>query len=66
MQQHLRDRVQPERDAERGSRAAAHNSAFARARVPGPARSATSRAKAAACGGTDDGCHRATWAAASA
>jgi hypothetical protein len=41
------------------SRAAAHSSAFARARVPGPARAATDRANEAAAGGTDDGCQAA-------
>jgi hypothetical protein len=38
------------------SRAAAHSSAFARARVPGPARAVTWRAKQAARGGTETGC----------
>ena len=41
------------------SRAAAHNSAFARTRVPGPARPATDRANEAAAGGTDGGCQAA-------
>ena len=41
------------------SRAAAHSSAFARARVPGPARAATDRANEDAAGGTDDGCQAA-------
>ena len=41
------------------SRAAAHSSAFARARVAGPARAATGRANEAAAGGTDDGCQAA-------
>jgi len=38
------------------SRAAAHSSAFARARVPGPACAATDRANEAAAGDTDGGC----------
>ena len=47
------------------SRPAAHSSAFARARVPGPARSATDRANDMACGGIRDGRHRSTYPATS-
>ncbi len=51
--------------ANAASRAAAHSSAFARARVPGPARATTDRANDTACGGTDDGRHRSTYPATS-
>ena len=56
----------PSGTANPASRAAAHSSAFARARVPGTARSATDRANEAAGGGTDAGCQHATYPATSA